>query len=45
MESWRSFKAILIPSKKKTLYDDIGKHLNFKAKTYEVYLYVIIAYN
>lgn len=42
MESWRSFKAILIPSKKKALYDDIGKHLNFKAKTYE---YVIVVYN
>lgn len=44
MESWRSFKAVLIPFKKKALYDDIGKHF-FKAKTYEVYLYVIIVYN
>lgn len=38
------FYTVLIFFRKRTLYKDIGKHPNFKAKLFEFFLYLMTVY-
>lgn len=40
-----SFRLYRSLKKRKILYKDIGNHSNFKFKSYEIFLYLIILYS